>query len=236
VRLRVSDNASPEQFAETVITVRITIPPLPPTAEAGGPYNFCTNRTPWFLDAKGSSNPDEGQSEPGQTPNTIISYTWDLNGDGTFGDVTGATPNVTGLFGLGSTLIQLRITDNTAASFPSSGLGNLSDTDTAQVVVRNGTDPACVCVSNLAARPKLNKAELTWTPRAGVHHYNIYRGTVDGGPYIKIAEVPGTSGFYLDNGPLTLNVTYYWIVREAQLNNTENCQSNQAMARMTGRL
>jgi hypothetical protein len=235
----VTDNASPEASATTIITVVISLPPLPPTANANGPYNFCTNRTPWFLDGTGSSNPDEGQSEIGQPPNTIIAYDWDLDGDGQFDDAASSTPNVTAFYttlGPGSYPAQLRVTDNTAASYPSSGQGNLSDTDSAQVFVRGATDPACACIADFSARPKQNKAELRWTARPGVDHYNVYRGTINGGPYLKIGEVhPGTASFFLDDGPLTLGQTYYWIVREAQANGNESCQSNQATARMTGR-
>jgi hypothetical protein len=176
-------------------------------------------------------------------PDRITEYAWDLDGDAQYDDAFGATPDVTAFFtarGVGSYLIQLRVTDNTAASFPSSGMSNLIDTDTAVVYVRVATDPACAsCVTNLVARPKLNKADLTWTWRAGAHHYNVYRGTISGGPYIKIGAVyaPGlpNTGVYMDAGPLTLNMTYYWIVREAAANNDESCQSNQAAATMRAR-
>jgi hypothetical protein len=234
VTLRVTDSGTPPLTDTETITIVINLPPIAPTANAGGPYNFCTNRTPWFLDGSGSVNPDEGQSEPGQPGNTIIAYNWELNGDNTFNDASGVSPNVTGLFIPGNYLIQLRVTDNTAASYPSSGMGNLSDTDTAQVVVRNATDPACTCVSNLAARPKPGKADLTWAWRPGAVKYNVYRGTINGGPYLKIGTVlapglPGT-GVFADMGPLTNGVTYYYVVREAAANNDELCQSNQASA------
>jgi hypothetical protein len=228
VKLRVTDDATPEASAETTLTILVTIPPVAPTANAGGPYNFCTNRTPWFLDGTGSNNPDDGQSEPMQPADFITSYLWDLDGDGQFDDATGATPNVSASFAVGSRLIQLQVTDNSALSYPSSGMGNLSDVDSAQVVVRAGTDPACACVSDLSARPKQTKAELRWTANAGADHYNVYRGTVNGGPYLKIGETTG--GFFLDAGPLTVGSTYFYVVREAQANGTETCQSNQAQA------
>jgi hypothetical protein len=136
--------------------------------------------------------------------------------------------------GPGQYLIQLRVTDTTASSYPDSGMGNLTDTATAEVFVRAATEAGCTCVGDLAARPKLNKAELRWTPRAGAVGYNVYRGTTNGGPYLKIAEV-GAVGFYLDQGPLTTGVTYYWVIRERALNTDELCQSNQASARPTGR-
>jgi hypothetical protein len=226
VRLRVSDNGSPEKTADTIITVRINTPPLAPTANAGGPYNFCPGPA-WFLNGTGSSNPDEGQHDPGAYPgDTIVgSFTWDLNGDSVFGDATGPVPNVSGAWGPGSYLVQLKVCDTTAASYPSSGMPNLCNTDSAQVTV-TATCPGCCIIS---ARPKDAKVQLTWRD-TGAHHYNVYRGTVSGGPYLKIASTTSRYSTYLDNGPLTNGVTYYYVVRQAQVNETETCQSNQASA------
>jgi hypothetical protein len=85
VRLRVTDNASPENSDETILTVRVNTPPLPPTADADGPYVFCPQAKPWFLTGWWSVNPDEGQHEngcPACPGDTIQKYEWDLNGDG----------------------------------------------------------------------------------------------------------------------------------------------------------
>ena len=71
VWLRVTDNGNPAQTAVASLVVVVSLPPLAPTAKAGGPYNFCANRTPWFLDGSGSTNPDDGQSEPGAPPDKI---------------------------------------------------------------------------------------------------------------------------------------------------------------------
>lgn len=240
VKLRVTDNGSPEQSAETIVTVRITMPPVAPTADAGGPYTFCPQAAPWFLNGTGSVNPDEGQSEPGMPGDTIQEYAWDLDGDALFDDAFGAQPDVTAYFtgrGPGAYVIQLRVTDTTGASFPSSGYGNLSDTASAQVFVKSATDPVCTtnCISNLAARAKLTKIQLTWTHIIGTDHYNVYRSTVSGGPYTFIGSTTSTYSTYLDNGPLTIGTTYYYVVRPAQLNGNEICQSNQASAKPIAR-
>lgn len=234
VKLRVTDNATPQEAAaETVLTIRVTIPPLAPTAVAGGPYSFCPDTKPWFLDGTGSINPDEGQSEPGRPGDTIVNYAWDLDGDGQFDDATGAQPDITAFFnGIspGSYLIQLKVTDRTATSFPSSQSGDLSDTDSAIVVVRTANDGDCACVKDLVARVKSGKVQLVWTNYPGAHHYNVYRSTVSGGPYVKIASPITTYSTYLD-ATVVNGTTYYYVVRPATLLEQEICQSNQASAK-----
>jgi hypothetical protein len=237
VTLRVTDDGVPEDSDETVLTVRVTTPPVAPTADADGPYVFCPQAEPWFLDGSGSVNPDEGASETGQPGDTIQAYQWDLDGDGQFDDAAGAQPDVTAYFlavGTGDYLVQLKVTDTTGTSFPSSGMGDLSDTDAAQVSVKDAADPACeACIDDLAARPKLTKIQLTWT-HTGAHHYNVYRSTVAGGPYVKIGATTSTYSTYLDTGLVT-GVTYYYVVRPAALNDAELCQSNEASATLSTR-
>jgi len=242
VTLRVTDDASPEAEDTTILSVQITTPPVPPTADAGGRYVFCPQTQPWFLDGTGSVNPDEGVSLPGAPGDTIQQYAWELDGfDNDFDEAFGPQPDVTAFFtalGLGSYLIQLRVTDTTASSFP--GLDppfdqDLSDTDSAQVFVKDADDPACTgCVDDLFARPKSGKVEVTWT-HTGAVSYNVYRGTSAGGPYMFIANTTSTYAVYMDTG-LTNGTTYYYVVREVALNTNELCQSNEASATPTARL
>lgn len=232
VWLRVTDNGNPALTNTASLVVVVSLPPLAPTADAGGPYNFCANRQPWFLDGSKSTNPDDGKSEPGKPADKIIAWDWDLDGDGQFDDATGEMPDVTAFFGslIGqSKLISLRVTDNTAAAFPSSGQPNLTGIDTATVNIRAGTDPACLCVANLTARARNKQVQLVWTKWAGAAKYNIYRSTIDGGPYVKIAETTSAYSTYLNTG-LTNGTTYYYIVRPVAANGNEICQSNQAKA------
>jgi len=105
---------------------------------------------------------------------------------------------------------------------------NFSDPIPVTITVIN---PAPVCVANLAARAKAGKIQLTWTYN-GAHHYNVYRGAIDGGPYLKIASTSSTYSTYLDSTVVN-GTTYYYVLREADAADREYCQSNQASARAT---
>jgi PKD repeat protein len=239
VRLRVTDNSTPPRTADTIVTVIVSVPPLPPTANAGGPYFFCPQTTPWYLDGSKSVNPDDGQHQPGSYPGDFIKeYAWDLNGGGNFNTAFGVKPDVTSFFtgkGPGAYLVQLRVTDNTALSFPVSGLPDLTSTAAAQVFVKASSDPVCQsCITDLMAIPKSGKVQLQWT-HTGADHYNVYRSTVSGGPYLRIGTTQSTYSLYIDTAVVN-GTMYYYVVREAALNGNELCQSNEAMARPTAPL
>jgi hypothetical protein len=235
VTLRVTDNSSPAKTDDDILVIRVSTPPLAPTADAGGPYVLCPEIPKWFLDGTRSVNPDDGQSEAGKPGDAIVSYEWDLDGDGRFNDAVGAQPEVkafmTGL-GVGTHLIQLRVTDRTATSFPSSGQPDLSSVNSAVVQVKAPGE--CDCITNLAARAKSGEIQLTWTGHAGTDHYNVYRGVVSGGPYLLIGSTVSTYSAYLDT-TVANGTPYYYVVRGANLLNAEVCQSNEVSGTASGR-
>ncbi len=79
---------------------RIPVPNQPPVADAGGPY-IGTVGEPINFDGTGSYDPD----------GTIISYEWDLDGDGVADDATGPTPSMTWSTPY-SGIIRLAVTDD----------------------------------------------------------------------------------------------------------------------------
>ena len=236
VLCRVTDDE--QTTDDDVLTVRVTTPPIAPTADANGPYVFCPQAQPWFLDGSGSVNPDEGQSEPGQTGDTIQSYDWELDGLGNdFDEAFGSQPDVTSFYtalGVGDYLAQLRTTDTTATSYPSSGLGDLSDVDSAQVSVKDAADPACGCIDDLTARAKDGKVQLVWSDTSPAS-YNVYRSTTSGGPYILLVNTTSTYSTYLDTDVVN-GTTYYYVVREVSWSTDELCQSNEASATPVARV
>jgi hypothetical protein len=94
-------------------------------------------------------------------------------------------------------------------------------------------DPDHGCIDDLKARAKSGKIQLTWT-HTGAHQYNVYRSTVSGGPYVKLAATSSVYSTYLDESVVN-GITYYYVVREANLLDEEKCESNQASAQPRAR-
>ncbi len=88
----------------------------PPLAHTGGPYAIEAGQGV-SLSASASSDPDAASGD------SIVSYSWDVNNDGAFGDATGATPALTwaqlqsfGISSPGTYTIKLRVTDTFGAT------------------------------------------------------------------------------------------------------------------------
>jgi hypothetical protein len=211
VTLKVTDDTEPNALTATfTMDIKITNPPHPPAAEAGGPYmtSLCAADS-LILDGSASYDPNEGTHEAGCStcPNdTITAWDWDLTPPLTeFNNLTGETitfaPGT--YFTAGSHNVGLRVTDNTLLAYPGSGDPNLTDTDFATVAVYDG----CICTLN--ARAKAGKVQLTWT-HTGAANYDIYRSTA--GPnsgFVKIADNHVTTyATYLDGA--VVSGTPYW--------------------------
>ena len=215
VTLRVTDDEG--LTATYTLDIKITNPPHPPEADAGGPYmvSLCDGDL-LTLYGSGSFDPNEGEHEAGCSTcpdDTITVWDWDftppLTGfDNKSGEiVTLDSTAIAFYFTAGSHDIGLQVTDNTAASYPDSGDPNLTGVDFATVRVYN----ACAC--DLAARPKSGKVQLTWT-HTGAASYDVYRSTE--GPntgFTLIADDHVTTyATYLDYAVVNGTTYYYRVV------------------------
>jgi len=215
VKLLVTDSGG--LTATVTGAVIISAPPNPPSANAGGPYNFCPNTNssgaliyaPFLLDGSKSTNPDQGQTDgtPGAPPSTITSYLWDYSCSGAFNSASGAQVNATSAFDVPADFgtsfnVCLQVTNNDNLAFPSAGLAaGLSSVAAAQVTIHQPTDEACThCVQTLSATPKAptpgvaGNIQLYWTDTNTnaamfpIDHYNIYRSTsASFTPFVQIA-------------------------------------------------
>ena len=124
--------------------------------------------------------------------------------------------------------IGLRVSDNTALAYPGSGQPNLTNAAFSSVNVKTG------CICNLAARAKLTKIQLTWTPLAGATSYDIYRSTL--GPntgFAKIkANLVSSYATYLD-GAVTVGTKYWYRVMANTAAGAAACGSNASSATPT---
>jgi hypothetical protein len=180
VTLRVTDDSTPARTATYVMNIQITNPPHPPVARANGPYmvSLCPGDT-LTLDGSGSYDPDEGTHEAGCgtcPDDTITAWDWDLNGapwgytDET-GEVIAFGGGYTTYFNTaGNYNIGLRVTDNTAASYPGSGEPDLTDEDFSVVEVYDG------CICELSAEVGCQYVTLSWG-NVGADKYVIYKST-----------------------------------------------------------
>jgi hypothetical protein len=93
-----------------------------------------------------------------------------------------------------------------------------------QRVVNAALGQACVTGSG-------HSASLTWvaSPSTGVTGYNIYRGTVSGGPYTQLNSTPIGAVTYQDSSVLG-GQTYYYVVKAVGSGNTLSIASNEIQA------
>jgi hypothetical protein len=201
----VTDAAGNKLAVPVVDTHTVTVAQPGPTAVAGGPYTVAEGGTVQ-LDATGSSDPN-------QAANTLT-YTWDFNGDGVFGetgaaasngDETGAKPtfNAGTLDGPQAYTVHLRVTDS----------GGLSDSTTATINITN-TPPTAAAITGPANR-NLNQSgtfgfgasDPSAADTTAGFTYNINWG--DGSPITSFHDTTSTSAnhAYANIGVYTISYT-----------------------------
>jgi len=101
--------------------------------------------------------------------------------------------------------------------------------------------PSTSSASNLAGAGGANPGQsnfvsahdvtLNWNASvsSGVAGYNVYRGSVSGGPYARMNSSAVTITSYNDNG-VQRGQTYFYVVTSLSLNNVESSYSNEVMA------
>ena len=74
-----------------------------------------------------------------------------------------------------------------------------------------------------------HSATLAWTESSTVIGYNVYRGSVSGGPYTKINPSLDANTSFADTA-VQAGQTYYWVVTALNSSNVESTYSNQIAA------
>jgi fibronectin type 3 domain-containing protein len=97
--------------------------------------------------------------------------------------------------------------------------------------VSNATNsPATVSLSGSGTVPVQHSVDLSWNAStSSVSGYNIYRGTVSGGPYTKLNSSAQSGTTFVDS-TVQSGKTYYYVVTAVSSSGTESSYSNQATA------
>lgn len=134
VTLRVKDNNIPPLFDTANVQIDVTLPPHPPTADAGGPYVAAVGER-IVLDGSGFFDVDQSLGDSIQAWDWEIDFEQPLDFDDT---VHGERAEVIGAFYEPSVKnIGLRVTDNTVAAFLGSGSPDLTDDDFTTAIIYN---------------------------------------------------------------------------------------------------
>jgi PKD repeat protein len=206
ISVRVTD----EDGSTDNATMLVTVNDLGPTASITGDTSLDEGQTGSY-DASGSTS----------SPDYIVLYEWDLDGDGQFNDTTGVTADYAWP-SAGSYTVAVRVTDEDGST----------DTATLEVTVNPGGQVLTQCIFDLTARPKSGKVQTVWTHESDAECYDVYRNTnpdveLTAGNRIADCHVT-TYATYLDLDVVNNTTYYYKVVKVA--GGRPVCYSNEANA------
>jgi hypothetical protein len=105
-------------------------------------------------------------------------------------------------------------------------------TSTSLTFLSNASNsPTVETLTGTGQAPQPHSVDLSWTASqsSGVVGYNLYRGTVSGGPYSKVNSTPNADTTYTDT-TVTAGQTYFYVAKGVDTNNVESGPSNQVQA------
>lgn len=114
------------------------------------------------------------------------------------------------------------------ATFDPAAAGAASGSITIKSNARNS--PVVIALSGTGIAQTAYSVSLNWAPSASsVVGYNVYAGTVSGGPYTKITSSPVDATSYTDKS-VQPGETYYFVVTAVDSEKQESAYSKQASA------
>jgi ELWxxDGT repeat protein len=178
VQVTITDGAGTATASSVAV---VTAPSL--TASAGGPYAV-TEGGSLTLQATPSS------------AGGALTYSWDVNGDGTFGDATGASPTLTwarlralGLDGGNTYSVQVRVTD---------AQGNVVTSAAVPLAVRDAPLAQVVALPVWAREgTAFNGPVVSFLDPGGSDPVAHYTASIDWGDGTSSAGTVGPSGYFL---------------------------------------
>jgi Abnormal spindle-like microcephaly-assoc'd, ASPM-SPD-2-Hydin len=89
--------------------------------------------------------------------------------------------------------------------------------------------PAVQTMTGTGAAPTQHNVDLSWSASSGAVGYNVYRGSVSGGPYTMInTSLDGTAAY--SDSTVASGQTYYYVATAVDGNANESGYSNEAQA------
>jgi hypothetical protein len=121
----------------------------------------------------------------------------------------------------------ISVTSSAPGSYNLSVTGVAGQNVSVSVATPTGTIPASGSFVSPITVAFGHVVALNWTASVstGVTGYDIYRGTVSGGPYSLIGSATGTS--YFDANAIVSGTTYYYVVTAQGSGSTQSGNSNQ---------
>ena len=201
VSLQVRDNGTPELSDISSVVVETTIPPYPPTADAGGPYVACAGQDV-HLDGSGSFCVDAAAG------NFIQSYQWEVNYQVpvTFDQgVSGVQAVITNGYPVaGAYTIGLEVKNANSLVYTNFALPDETADAFTTVYVYNRVIP------DLKVRAKATKAQLTWT-KVGDYAVIMRSSVSPDRGYVQVGQAANSYATFLD-AAIDYNTDYYYRV------------------------
>ena len=110
---------------------------------------------------------------------------------------------------------------------------SVSQTTTAYVQATSTVDPTKSATAVITINPAIQHiVDLNWNPStsANITGYNIYRGSVSGGPYSQVNNGGLVASTLYTDTTVASGQTYYYVVKAVDSSGLESGDSNQAQA------
>jgi hypothetical protein len=138
--------------------------------------------------------------------------------------VFGAGMNASGVVGL---VLTPKQTATLTVTFAPASTVSVSGSVT--VTSNAANSPMSITLSGTGVQTASYSVALVWSPISGVAGYNVYRGSVSGGPYTLITNAPVTTTTFTDTN-VQSGQTYYYAVTSLNSVGVQSNYSNPASA------
>jgi len=97
------------------------------------------------------------------------------------------------------------------------------------VLMSNGSTVLSIPLAGTGLTPQAHSVDITWdaSTSATLQGYNVYRGTVSGGPYSKISQTLSTSTLLFTDATPVSGKQYFYVVTAVDTSGAESTASSQ---------